>query len=158
MTSLEACPIKVVIQGENFDVAAEISALTQQNKNIGAVVSFVGLCRDEEERLSALELEHYPGMAEDEITAISKQACSRWNLNAATVIHRFGKILPGANIVLVVVAARHRQAAFESGNFIMDFLKTRAPFWKKEWLADGTTGNWVSAKEEDDEALLRWKE
>ncbi len=147
---------RVLIQEEDFDIAAETKLLTGENKNIGAVVTFTGLCRDEDNRLSALELEHYPGMAEGEITRIAQEAITRFDLNGITAVHRYGKINPGENIVLVVAAARHRQAAFDGANFLMDFLKTRAPFWKKEHPRDGSTGDWVSAKDADDDALSKW--
>ncbi|AZO08929.1 MULTISPECIES: molybdenum cofactor biosynthesis protein MoaE [unclassified Mesorhizobium] len=145
------------IQRQDFDVAAEIAALTKDRADIGAVVTFSGLCRDEQGALSALELEHYPGMAEAEIGRIAAEAVLRWPLQGLTVIHRHGKIAPGENIVLVVAASSHRQAAFEAANFLMDYLKSRAPFWKKEHLADGSEGGWVEAKEADDEAADRWK-
>jgi molybdopterin synthase catalytic subunit len=128
---------RVVIQAQDFDTAAEIARLTASRKDVGAVVIFTGLCRDEEGRLAALELEHYPGMAEAEITRIATEASQRWPLTGITAIHRFGKIAPGENIVLVVTASTHRQAAFEAASFLMDYLKSRAPFWKKEHLADG---------------------
>ncbi|MET3590954.1 molybdopterin synthase catalytic subunit [Mesorhizobium shonense] len=145
------------VQREDFDVAAEIAALTKGRADIGAVVTFSGLCRDEEGALAALELEHYPGMAEAEIGRIAAEAIARWPLQGLTVIHRHGKIAPGENIVLVVAASAHRQAAFEAANFLMDYLKSRAPFWKKEHRADGSEGGWVEAKEADDEAADRWK-
>ncbi|MBA1142237.1 molybdenum cofactor biosynthesis protein MoaE [Mesorhizobium neociceri] len=147
----------VRIQREDFDVAAEIARLTEGRADIGAVVSFSGLCRDEQGQLSALELEHYPGMAEAEIGRIAAEAIARWPLQGLTVIHRHGKITPGENIVLVVAASAHRHAAFEAANFLMDFLKSRAPFWKKVHRADGTDGGWVEAKEIDDKAAGRWK-
>lgn len=145
------------IQREDFDVAAEIAGLTRGRADIGAVVTFSGLCRDEQGALSALELEHYPGMAEAEIGRIAAQALERWPLQGLTVIHRHGKIAPGENIVLVVAASSHRQAAFEAANFLMDYLKSRAPFWKKEHLVDGSPGGWVEAREADDHAADRWK-
>ncbi|RWL97824.1 MAG: molybdenum cofactor biosynthesis protein MoaE [Mesorhizobium sp.] len=145
------------IQREDFDVAAEIAGLTGGRTDIGAVVTFSGLCRDEQGALSALELEHYPGMAEAEIGRIAAEAVERWPLQGLSVIHRHGKIRPGENIVLVVAASAHRQAAFEAANFLMDYLKSRAPFWKKEHLADGSEGGWVEAKEADDHAADRWK-
>lgn len=147
---------KVLIQAEDFDAAAEAGALSAGRKDVGALVTFTGLCRDENGRLSALELEHYPGMAEAEITRIAKEACSRWPLTGLTVIHRFGKIAPGGNIVLVVAASSHRRAAFEAADYLMDFLKTRAPFWKKEHLKEGSEGSWVEAKTIDDDAAKRW--
>ncbi|MER8885679.1 molybdenum cofactor biosynthesis protein MoaE [Mesorhizobium sp. M0816] len=148
----------VRIQAEDFDVAAEIARLTRGRNDIGAVVTFSGLCRDEQGRLSALELEHYPGMAEAEISRIAGEAIERWPLQGLTVIHRHGKIAPGENIVLVVAASAHRQAAFEAANFLMDYLKSRAPFWKKEHHSDGSEGGWVDAKEADDKAAGRWKQ
>ncbi|MER8443430.1 molybdenum cofactor biosynthesis protein MoaE [Mesorhizobium sp. M1066] len=146
----------VRIQRQDFDVAAEIARLTQGRADIGAVVTFSGLCRDEEGALSALELEHYPGMAEAEIARIAAEAVERWPLQGLTAIHRHGKIAPGENIVLVVAASAHRQAAFEAANFLMDYLKSRAPFWKKEHRADGSEGGWVEAKEADAKAAQRW--
>ena len=136
----------VRIQAEDFDVAAEIARLTRGRADVGAVVTFTGLCRDEAGSLSALELEHYPGMAEAEIARIATEATQRWPLTGLTAIHRFGRIRPGENIVLVVAASSHRQAAFDAANFLMDFLKSRAPFWKKEHRADGPAGKWVEAK------------
>ena len=147
----------VRIQAEDFDPAGEVSRLTNSRNDIGAVVTFTGLCRDEGGSLSALELEHYPGMAEAEIMRIARQAIERWPLTGLAAIHRYGKIAPGGNIVLVVAASSHRQAAFEAASFMMDFLKTRAPFWKKEHLTDGTQGKWVDAREVDDKAAERWK-
>lgn len=144
------------VQKEDFDVAAEIARLTAGRRDVGAVVTFSGLCRDEGGRLAALELEHYPGMAEAEIGRIARQAIDRWPLTGLAAIHRYGRIAPGDNIVLVVAASSHRQAAFEAASFLMDFLKTRAPFWKREHRADGTPGGWVEAKEADDEAERRW--
>jgi molybdopterin synthase catalytic subunit len=144
------------VQTENFDAAAEASALTHGRTDIGALVSFVGLCRDEAGTLAALELEHYPGMAEAELARIADEAESRWPLLGLTILHRSGKILPGENIVLVLTASSHRQAAFAAAEFLMDFLKSRAPFWKKEHRADGTPGLWVEAKDADEAALARW--
>lgn len=147
----------VRIEAADFDVAAEIAALTGGRTDIGAVVTFTGLCRDEGETLASLELEHYPGMAEAEIGRIAHEAARRWALDGLTVIHRFGRIEPGGNIVLVVAASRHRHAAFEAASFLMDFLKTRAPFWKKQHRRDGGKSDWVDAREADDEATARWK-
>ena len=146
----------VRIQAEDFDAGSEIARLTAGRKDIGAVVTFSGLCRDEGGRLAALELEHYPGMAEAEISRIAGEALQRWPLSALTVIHRYGRIEPGANIVLVVTASGHREAAFEAASFLMDFLKSRAPFWKKEHLSEGSQGDWVEAKASDDKAAARW--
>lgn len=147
---------RVRIQPEPFDTTAEIARITRSRTDIGAVVTFSGLCRDEEGRLAALELEHYPGMAEAEIARIAEEAALRWPLQGLTAIHRHGKIAPGEDIVLVVAASAHRQAAFEAAAFMMDFLKTRAPFWKREHPAGGSPGGWVEAKEADDEAERRW--
>jgi molybdopterin synthase catalytic subunit len=148
--------LRIVIQREDFDTAAEITRLAGGRSDVGAVVTFSGLCRDEDGRLVALELEHYSGMAEAEITRIATEVSQRWPLLGITVIHRFGKISPGENIVLVVSASTHRGAAFEAASFLMDYLKSRAPFWKKEHLVDGSVGNWVEAKSSDDAALARW--
>ena len=145
------------IQAEDFDVAAETAALTQGRADIGAVVAFTGLCRDEGGRLAGLELEYYPGMAEAEVARVVEGALRRWPLSGATVIHRYGLIAPGQNIVLVLTASDHRAAAFEAAMFLMDFLKTQAPFWKREHLKDGSTGPWVEAKTADDVAAARWK-
>ncbi len=144
------------IQAEDFDLSVEVSKLATGRTDIGAVVTFSGLCRDEGGALSALELEHYPGMAEAEIGRIAAVATQRWPLNGLTIIHRYGKIAPGDNIVLVIAASTHRHAAFEAASFLMDFLKTRAPFWKREHLTDGRHGNWVDAKDADDDAEARW--
>jgi molybdopterin synthase catalytic subunit len=145
------------VQRENFDIADEIAAIAAERTDIGAVVTFTGVCRDEEGRLVALELEHYAGMAEAELARVVEEASGRWPLHGVTVIHRYGTIAPGENIVLVVTASAHRRAAFEAANFLMDYLKTRAPFWKREHLADGTTGTWVEAAAHDDAAAERWQ-
>ncbi|WP_291828474.1 molybdenum cofactor biosynthesis protein MoaE [Bosea sp. (in: a-proteobacteria)] len=145
------------IQREDFDLAAEIATLSAGRRDIGAVVSFTGLCRDEGGTLAALELEHYPGMAEAEIARVAEQAAARWPLLGLLAIHRYGRVAPGEQIVLVIATSAHRRAAFEAADFMMDYLKTRAPFWKREHLADGTTGGWVEAKEEDDDAARRWE-
>jgi molybdopterin synthase catalytic subunit len=147
----------VRVQAGDFDIADEIAALTAGRTDIGAVVTFSGLCRDEAGRLSALELEHYPGMAEGEIARIAAEAAGRWALQGLTVIHRFGRIAPGENIVLVAAAASHRQAAFEAADFLMDYLKSRAPFWKKEHGVDGSEGGWVEARDSDEQAVTRWR-
>ena len=150
-------PPTIRVQHEDFDLSAESRALTQGRADIGAVVSFTGLCRDEAGTLSALELEHYPGMAEAEIRRIGEEAIDRFGLIGLTAIHRFGKIAPGGQIVLVIATAPHRQAAFDGASFMMDYLKTSAPFWKKEHLTDGTAGDWVSAKDADDRARDKWR-
>ncbi|MFA6967794.1 molybdenum cofactor biosynthesis protein MoaE [Bosea sp. (in: a-proteobacteria)] len=144
------------IQREDFDLAAEIAALSAGRRDIGAVVSFTGLCRDEGATLAALELEHYPGMAEAEIARVADEAAARWPLMGLLAIHRYGLVKPGDQIVLVIATSAHRRAAFEAADFMMDYLKTRAPFWKREHLADGTVGGWVEAKQEDDDAAARW--
>ena len=149
--------VDVRIQAEDFDLSTELARLTESRKDIGGVASFVGLCRDEGGQLSALELEHYPGMAESAIRKIAEEAVARFSLSGIIAIHRFGKIAPGGNIVLVAAAAPHRKAAFEGAEFLMDFLKTDAPFWKKEHLVDGSSGKWVSAKDTDDAAKARWQ-
>lgn len=153
MTTVE--PV-IRVQAHDFDVAGEIAVMSGGRTDIGAIVTFTGLCRDEAGTLSALELEHYPGMAEAEIGRIARDAVERWPVTGLTVIHRHGKIAPGENIVLVVAASAHRQAAFDAANFLMDFLKTRAPFWKKEHPSDGSDGDWVEAKSHDDAATERW--
>ncbi len=145
------------VQTAPFDAAAEASALMLGRTDIGALVSFVGLCRDEAGTLAALELEHYPGMAEAELARIAEEAESRWPLLGLTIVHRSGKILPGEPIVLVLCASAHRRAAFSAADFLMDFLKSRAPFWKKEHRADGSPGQWVEAKDSDEAALERWR-
>ena len=147
----------VRIQAEDFDTGAEIARLTAGRTDIGAVVTFSGVCRDEAGRLAALELEHYPGMAEAEIARIADEAIGRWPLTGLVAIHRHGRIAPGQNIVLVIAASAHRQAAFEAASFMMDYLKSRAPFWKKEHRADGSATDWVEAKDADDKAAARWK-
>lgn len=151
-------PLTVRVQSEDFDLSGESRTLTEGRADVGAVVSFVGLCRDEAGSLSALELEHYPGMAEAEIRRIGETAISRFGLLGLTAIHRHGKIAPGEQIVLVIATAPHRQAAFDGANFMMDYLKTSAPFWKKEHRKDGSSGDWVSAKDADDRARDRWKD
>lgn len=144
------------LQSEDFDVAAEAAKLTRGRTDIGAVVTFSGICRDHEggRGVSAMTLEHYPGMAEEEIARHVAEAERRWPLQGVTVIHRFGRMMPGDNIVLVVTASAHRQAAFEAASFLMDYLKTQAPFWKLEERPDGQ--DWVAAKDADDEAAARW--
>ena len=144
------------VQSADFDLQAEVGRLTEGRTDIGAVVTFSGLCRDEGGSLTALELEHYPGMAEAEMRRIAEDAITRFALQGLTAIHRYGKIAPGENIVLVIAASAHRQAAFDGANFVMDFLKTAAPFWKKEHPKDGASGGWVPAKDADDSARDRW--
>ncbi|MFK4510472.1 molybdenum cofactor biosynthesis protein MoaE [Bradyrhizobium daqingense] len=151
-----ACPVTIRIQEDDFDIAHEIAILTRSRTDIGAVVSFSGICRADEDsaKISALTLEHYPGMAEEEIGRHVSEATARWPLNGVTVIHRVGRFMPGQNIVLVLTASQHRQAAFQAAEFLMDYLKTSAPFWKKEESEAGT--GWVEAQTRDDEAAARW--
>ena len=148
----------VRLQREDFDAAAEVAALTAGRDDVGAVVTFTGLCRGSEngQPIAALVLEHYPGMAEAEIARHVEEAERRWPLLGVTVIHRYGRLAPGDNIVLVVTAASHRQDAFAAAEFLMDYLKTRAPFWKQVERAAGT--QWVDAKAEDDDAAERWSD
>ena len=148
--------VTIRIQQADFDIAREISALTQGRTDIGAVVSFSGICRGSEggEPIAALTLEHYPEMAEAEIARHADTAMSRWPLTGLTVIHRVGRIAPGENIVLVLTASRHRQAAFQAAEFLMDYLKANAPFWKREESAAGA--GWVEARHDDDAAAARW--
>src|SRR5215472_15588084 len=144
------------LQRESFDVAAEVRKLTAARTDIGAVVTFTGICRADEngEAIAALTLEHYPDMAEAEIARHVEEAQSRWALLGVTVIHRFGRIAPGEDIVMVATASSHRQAAFAAAEFLMDYLKTRAPFWKQVEKAGSAT--WVEAKSSDDTAAERW--
>ncbi len=146
----------VRLQREPFDAAAEAAKLTRGRTDVGAMVSFTGICRGDEagEPIAALTLEHYPGMAEAEIERHVQEANARWPLLGVTVIHRYGRIVPGEDIVLVVTVSSHREAAFAAAEFLMDYLKTRAPFWKQVEKADGTT--WVDAKATDDAAAERW--
>ena len=151
-----AVPATIRIQEADFDVTREIATLTKGRTDIGAVVSFSGICRGSEDgaAIAALTLEHYPDMAEAEIARHAETALSRWPLTGLTVIHRVGRIVPGENIVLVLTASAHRQAAFEAAEFMMDYLKANAPFWKREESAGGTS--WIDARHHDDEAVARW--
>jgi molybdopterin synthase catalytic subunit len=144
----------VRIQREDFDIGAEIARLTRARANIGAVATFTGICRDD--GITAMTLEHYPGMAEAEIERHVEEAQTRWPLLGVTVIHRHGRLTPGENIVLVITASSHREAAFAAAEFLMDYLKTRAPFWKKEERAD--SAGWVEARQIDAAAAERWTE
>jgi molybdopterin synthase catalytic subunit len=149
--------VAVRVQREDFDVGAEVRALTAGRTDIGAVVTFSGVVRstNEGKPLEAMSLEHYPGMTEAELERVEAEARRRWPLQASLIIHRVGKLVPGDNIVLVVTASAHREAAFEAAEFLMDYLKTRAPFWKKETGADGAE-RWVEARDSDDTAAGRW--
>lgn len=148
--------MKIAVQSASFDLNAEVAALHQANPKVGAVVSFLGLVRDinEGQGVSTLSLEHYPGMTEKALAGIVENARKRWEVLDATVIHRVGGLQPTEPIVLVAVASGHRGDAFAACEFIMDFLKTRAPFWKKEATAEGE--HWVDARESDDRAAARW--
>jgi molybdopterin synthase catalytic subunit len=148
--------MSVRLQREDFDVAAEVAKLVGGRRDIGAIVTFTGVCRGDEagEPIAAMVLEHYPEMAEAEIARHVGDAQSRWPLLGVRVIHRYGRLTPGENIVLVVTASAHREAAFAAAEFLMDYLKTRAPFWKQVERAGAK--NWVEAKQTDDEAAGRW--
>ncbi|ANQ84731.1 molybdenum cofactor biosynthesis protein E [Azoarcus olearius] len=148
--------MSISVQEEDFDVGAEIDALTAGRVDVGAVASFVGLVRDANEGsgVSAMTLEHYPGMTEQALADIVAEAEARWRLNAVRVIHRYGRLVPGDRIVFVAVAGAHRGEAFAACEFIMDYLKTRAPFWKREETPQGA--RWVDAREGDDAAAARW--
>ncbi|MGH6857869.1 MAG: molybdenum cofactor biosynthesis protein MoaE [Methylocella sp.] len=149
--------ILVRVQKESFDVAAEAAKLTQGRTDIGALVSFTGLCRDEGGALAALEIEHYPGMAEAEINRAAVEAAARWPLEGALAVHRYGLIYPGEPIVLVIAASVHRGEAFAAASFLMDYLKTEAPFWKKRHSAGKGAGDWVEAKAQDEAAAQKWR-
>ncbi len=154
----ETCPITISVESGDFDVAADTARLCDGRHDIGAIASFVGLCRDEAGELDALELEHYPGMAEAELNRIAQEASARWPLLGIVIRHRYGVIAPGARIVAVICASSHRAAALAATDFIMDFLKSRAPFWKKEHVQQGGEKAWVDAREADEAALKRWHE
>lgn len=148
--------VTIRIQEGDFDIGREITALTAGRTDIGAVVTFSGICRGSEgnEPVAALTLEHYPGMAEAEIARHAETAMARWPLTGVTIIHRVGRIVAGENIVLVLAASAHRQAAFQAAEFLMDYLKANAPFWKREEKPTGT--RWVDAHGHDDAAAARW--
>ncbi len=146
------------MQTEDFDLRQEHQQLIQNDHGIGAVVAFIGMVRDLNlaDDVVALELEHYPGMTEKSLTKIAQQAEKRWSLQAARIVHRVGKMYPGDQIVLVLTASAHRGDAYEANTFMMDYLKTEAPFWKKEWTPEGP--RWIEARESDDSAVARWTE
>jgi len=150
--------MKIVVQREDFDSGAAIEAIARGNPKVGAIAAFVGLVRDVNEgaAVRAMTLEHYPGMTENAIAGIVDQVRSRWDVLDCTVVHRYGELRPNDRIVLVVVASGHRGDAFAACEFIMDFLKTRAPFWKKEQTPEGA--RWVEARSSDDAAAQRWSE
>jgi len=147
----------VRVQPDDFDVAAEVGKLTAGRTDIGAIVTFTGRVRsgDGAPLIASMTLEHYPGMTEAELERIEAEASARWKLQASLIVHRVGELKPGDNIVLVVTASAHRQDAFEAAGFLMDYLKTRAPFWKKEITASGE-GAWVEARDSDAQAVKRW--
>jgi molybdopterin synthase catalytic subunit len=145
---------KIAVQEAEFDVAAETARLTASRTDIGAVASFIGICRADD-GLAAMVLEHYPGMTERAMAKIAAEAEARWPLTGCTLIHRVGRLPPGAPIVLVLTASAHRQAALESCAFLMDWLKTKAPFWKREEFSEGHT-RWVEARAQDDAAAQKW--
>lgn len=147
---------RISVQVDRFDVAKQTSRLLDGIADVGAIVSFVGICRDEGGRIAALELEHYPEMAEAELARIAAEAAGRWDLLAIGVTHRVGRIEPGEEIVAVITASAHRRDAFAAAEFIMDFLKSEAPIWKREHAADGSGAKWVAAKPSDAEAMRRW--
>ncbi len=144
------------VQEDDFDIAAELEKVRRGNTEIGAIVTFTGLVRDlGDDNLKSMTLEHYPGMTEKQLSEIEKVAEERWPLQASLIVHRYGKLEPGDQIVLVITASAHRQAAFEATNFLMDWLKTKAPFWKLEETGEKT--EWVKAKSEDVDAADKWK-
>ena len=148
--------LEIKIQSLDFDVNLEVNRLTQTSNRIGAVVAFLGLVRDlsKNENLKFMELEHYPEMSERALKEICLQAASRWQLNGISLIHRVGRLYPGEKIVLVLVASAHRSDAFNASDFIMDFLKSKAPFWKKETTISEST--WVNENPSDEKKLTRW--
>ncbi len=145
--------MKISVQSEDFDLAQVLKDFGKA-LNTGATVSFTGLVRDDTGTLEHMEIEHYPGMCEAAITQIAEEAATRWSLSDCLVIHRYGNLKPGDQIMMVATAARHRVEAFEAAEFLMDYLKSRAPFWKKEVTRDGA--DWVAAKDADEDALNRW--
>ncbi|MFZ5931652.1 MAG: molybdenum cofactor biosynthesis protein MoaE [Pseudomonadota bacterium] len=147
----------IKVQEQDFDLQAEVAALIKGKPGIGGVVSFTGLVRDVSDgaKVATMTLEHYPGMTQKQLAAIEAEACARWPLSASLIIHRYGLLLPGEQIMAVVTASAHRQAAFEAAEFLVDWLKTKAPFWKLE--SDGAQETWVEARDSDDAAADRWK-
>lgn len=145
----------VLVQEDVFDPGSELSNFSQTPNGAGAIVSFTGVVRDVDGGLQYMEIEHYPAMTEAAISEMVAEAVARWSLSDAKVIHRFGQLKPGETIMMVCTAARHRKAAFEAAEYLMDYLKSRAPFWKKEVTAEGA--RWVDAKADDEAALERWK-
>ena len=148
--------VQISVQAEDFDLGEEVKRLRGDRTDVGAIVTFSGTVRDLDGTLSTMTLEHYPGMTETELERIAEEAESRWPLQGIRIIHRYGPLEPGDNIVLVITLSKHRQAAFNAAMFLMDFLKSRAPFWKKEQT--DTSNEWVDARETDQKALDRWTE
>ena len=147
--------MRIVVQDAPFDFGAEAAAFAADRRDMGAIVTFTGVVRDTDAGdLQAMEIEHYPGMTEAALADIAAQAQARWSLGDVLVIHRYGRMMPGELIMMVATAAPHRRDAFEAAEFLMDYLKSRAPFWKKEHRAGQT--DWVAAKDEDEDALTRW--
>ena len=142
------------VQEQDFDIGAEVAKLTAGRTDIGAIVTFLGTVRDRQGEVEAMTLEHYPGMTERELQRIETEACARWPLQASLIVHRTGTLKPGDNIVLVVTASEHRDAAFDAARFLMDYLKTSAPFWKRETGQSGS--HWVEAEPSDESASARW--
>ena len=157
MTAHMSTRLSVAVQPEDFDLGREYVALLADDRGIGAIVAFVGTVRDLNlaDDVVALELEHYPGMTEKSLSKILNTAAERWSLQGARIVHRIGKMYPGDQIVMVLTASAHRGDAYEANNFIMDYLKTEAPFWKKEWTPEGP--RWIEARDSDDKAAARWK-
>ena len=148
--------MRVLVQEAPFEFGVEAEAFAKGANGAGAVVTFTGLVREAEAgAMAVMEIEHYPGMTQKALENIAREATTRWSLTDALVIHRYGRLVPGDQIMMVATAARHRVAAFEAAEYLMDYLKSRAPFWKKEILADGAA-DWVAAKDADEEALTRW--
>lgn len=147
--------MRISVQEAPFDLGQESAAFAGGHRDMGAIVTFTGVVRDlPDDPLEAMEIEHYPGMTEAALSEIAKQAMARFELGDALVIHRFGRLVPGEMIMMVATAARHRKSAFEGAEFLMDYLKSRAPFWKREITAKG--GDWVAARAVDEDALKRW--
>lgn len=146
--------MRIAVQSSPFDFGTEAAAFSESVEGAGAVVTFAGIVRDVKGGLIAMDIEHYPGMTEAAIRSIAEDACERWDLADLLILHRHGSLMPGEHIMMVATAARHRAAAFDSAQYLMDYLKSRAPFWKKEITRDGAS--WVAARDEDEDALSRW--
>ena len=147
--------MRVVVQEQPFDIGAETATFAAGHKEMGAIVTFMGIVRDlPDDPLQAMEIEHYPGMTEAALTEIAQTAIERWTLGDALVIHRYGRLVPGEMIMMVATASKHRKDAFEAAEYLMDYLKSRAPFWKREITDTGES--WVASKAEDEDALTRW--